>query len=429
MKILNIMAIEAMDSRGMPTVMAIVTTARGDFRAVVPSGASVGKYEAHELRDGGARLRGKGVLKAVKNINTVVRERLCAQELTSPGDVDALLLTLDHTPNKNVIGANAMLAVSIASMRAFAAESGRELYTMFGEHFRMPCPMMNILNGGVHADNGLDLQEFMILPTGARDFPEALDMGREVYFCLKDLLHTRGYSGNVGDEGGFAPNLNSHEQALDLIMRAIERAGLGNGEISLGLDAAAGEWAQQGRYRMPKCGREYSAEMLIEYYCRLARDYPIVSLEDGLAEDDFAGFRAMKKALNVQIVGDDLFATNAERIRTAADCATAVLIKPNQIGTISETLTAMEEARRAGCAQILSHRSGDTEDPFPADFAVGTGCGLIKTGAPARAERTAKYNRLLELSARLKHSAPYAGKSALRLPKMHGFSEISGSNT
>jgi len=417
LKILEMFAAEGMDSRGMPTVMAAVETERGRFWAAAPSGASVGSYEAHELRDGGARLRGKGVKKAVGNVNTVIRERLCGKDLGSISEADALLVSMDPTENKSIIGANAMLAVSMACARGFAAERGEELFRMFGERPVLPCPMMNILNGGAHAANNVDIQEFMILPVGARDLPEALDMGREVYFCLKDLLKNEGYSTGVGDEGGFAPDLRCDEQALEFLMAAVTRAGLSDREILLALDAAATEWYEGGIYRQPKSGKEYPQDALIEYYRGLIRDYPIISIEDGMGEDDPEGFRRMKEDLGIQIVGDDLFVTNPGRIRAMGDCATAVLIKPNQIGTVTETLAAMAEARSENCACILSHRSGDTEDAFVADLAAGSACGLIKTGAPARSERTAKYNRLLQIHADLGEKAVFAGKNAIKLQK------------
>lgn len=417
MKILDVKAMEGMDSRGMPTVMATVLTEKGCFRGVVPSGASVGKYEAHELRDGGGRLRGRGVKKAVGNVNTVIREKLRGREIRNLSEADALLLSMNHTENKSIMGANAMLAVSMACARAFAADKGEELFWLFGERPVLPCPMMNILNGGAHAANNVDLQEFMILPVGARDFPEAMDMGREVYFCLKDLLKSENHATGAGDEGGFAPNLRNDEQALEYIMAAVTKAGLSEKEILLALDAAASEWYAEGIYRQPKSGKEYTGEALIEYYRGLVRDYPIVSIEDGMGEEDAEGFRRLKDALSIRMVGDDLFVTNPRRIKKYADCATDVLIKPNQIGTVTETLAAMAEARAAGCGCILSHRSGDTEDTFIADMAAGTACGLIKTGAPARGERTAKYNRLLEIHGILGETAVFAGKNAVKMQK------------
>ncbi|MBR4079144.1 MAG: phosphopyruvate hydratase [Christensenellaceae bacterium] len=415
MRINNITAYEAMDSRGTPTVAVLLATDKGRFRAIAPSGASVGSHEAHELRDGGKRLKGKGTQKAVKNINTVIRDRMNGREFQSLAESDELLQSLDHSENKSIIGANAMLAVSMACARAFAADRGEELFQVFGNEPILPCPMLNILNGGAHAANNLDIQEFMILPVGARDFTEAMDMSREVCLCLKNLLHSENFSTGVGDEGGFAPDLRNDEQALEFIMAAVTKAGFSDGQISLALDIAASEWYHEGSYRQPKSGRRFSQQELIAYYSSLLRDYPIVSIEDGMAEDDFDGFRSMMQKLPVQIVGDDLFVTNPERIRKASDCASALLVKPNQIGTVTETLDAIHTAKSLGLACILSHRSGDTEDDFIADLAVGTACGLIKTGAPCRAERTAKYNRLAELEHLFYGKTRFLGKNALKM--------------
>lgn len=414
MKIKDLTAYEAMDSRGTPTVAVLLTTENGRFRAIVPSGASVGSHEAHELRDGGKRLKGKGALKAVGNVNTVVRDRLIGREFSSLAEADALLLSMDRSANKSILGANAVLAVSMACARALVGERNEELFQLFGEEPVLPCPMFNILNGGAHAANNLDIQEFMILPTGARDLSEALDMAREVYLCLKELLSAEGYSVGVGDEGGFAPDLRNDEQALEFIMASAARAGLSDGQITLALDVAASEWYRDGAYLQTKSGRRFTQEELIRYYGALLRDYPVVSIEDGMAEDDLEGFRSMMRRLPVQIVGDDLFVTDPERIRSASDCASALLVKPNQIGTVSETLEAMRTAKSLGLACILSHRSGDTEDDFIADLAVGTACGLIKTGAPCRAERTAKYNRLAEIRHLFGEKTRFCGKNAIK---------------
>jgi len=399
MRIKDITAAEFLDSRGMPTVWAQVTAYSGAVgEAIVPSGASTGSYEAHELRDGGKRLGGKGVRTAVQNITTSIANALSRSEFKNIAEVDAALIKLDGTPDFHNLGANAVLAVSVAAARVLAAEERVPLWQFFAEGREcLPMPMMNILNGGAHADNSLDIQEFMIIPSRAGSFAEAVEMCQEVYMALKSALKRDCLGTRVGDEGGFAPDLSSDASAIEYILRAAGDAGV---HVSLALDAAASEWQREGAYMLPKAGEKRTADELIRYYEALVRDYPIVSIEDGLGEDDVSGWQALTEALpHIQLVGDDLFVTNEARIRSAAKAgyANAVLIKPNQTGTVSGTLAAIKAARESGYRAIVSHRSGDSEDAFIADLAVGTGAGQIKTGAPARAERTAKYNRLLAI--------------------------------
>ena len=418
MKILGLDAFEALDSRGNPTVAAAVITNKGRFCATVPSGASVGAHEAAELRDRESRLNGKGVKKAVQNIKGVFSQRLSGQSLASREELDSLLISCDPKKNKGTLGANAMLAVSIAGSRALAAERGLLLFESFSQSPVLPCPMMNILNGGAHANNSLDIQEFMIMPLGARDFRECMDMGMEVYMRLKSLLSQKGFPTAVGDEGGFAPSLRTDAEALELICGAVVKAGLSPGkDVALALDAAASEWLNGESYVLPKSGRSFSKQELIEYYKKLITEFPVISIEDGMHEDDFSGFAGLKNSLGIQIVGDDLFVTNTERIKRGTKSATAVLIKPNQIGTVSEAVRAITLARGSGMVSIVSHRSGDTEDSFIADLCVGEACGQIKTGAPCRAERTAKYNRLLFIEHELGSKAVFAGKYAVKPSK------------
>ncbi len=419
--IAKISGIELLDSRGIPAVCAAVTLENGACaHAVVPSGASVGSHEAHELRDNDARFFGKGVSTAVKGINTEIAEHLIGKEFADQGDLDDALITLDGTENKSRLGANAILAVSIAYARATADSLKLPLYRTLAKEGEpvLPCPMMNILNGGAHASNNLDIQEFMVMPFGADSFRQAMDMGMETYLALKSLLKGKGYSTLVGDEGGFAPDVESDEAAIELIIRASELAGLKPGrDVGIALDCAATEWAQSdGYYKQPKSGMILNSGDLLAHYQHLAKSYPIVSIEDGMSEDDFSSHAAMTKSLVLQTVGDDLFVTNPERIRMGVlhHAANAVLIKPNQIGSVSETLGAMKTAKEMGLSSIVSHRSGDTEDTFIADLAVATACGQIKTGAPARAERTAKYNRLLLIEEELGSYARFAGGSTIK---------------
>jgi enolase 1/2/3 len=420
--ILDIKAREILDSRGNPTLEADVLLDDGAFgRAAVPSGASTGKHEAAELRDGDAkRFGGKGVLKAVRHVTGEILEALDGQAADQAA-VDAALVTLDGTPNKSRLGANATLGVSLALARAIADSEGLPLYRSIGgiEAHTLPLPMMNILNGGVHADNPIDIQEFMVAPTGAKTFAEALRMGAEVFHALKKHLADAGLSTSVGDEGGFAPALKTAEEAIGFVLKAIETAGYRAGEdIHLALDAAANEFYKNGKYEMTGEGKSFSAEGMGGYLSDLAQRYPIYSIEDGLAEDDWDGWKHLTAKLGgkIQLVGDDLFVTNPKRLQRgiAEKSANAILIKPNQIGTLSETLVTMAMARKAGFGLVISHRSGETEDTFIADLAVAANAGQIKTGSLARSERVAKYNRLLRIEEELGSAAAFAGKPPLK---------------
>ncbi len=396
---------EILDSRGNPTVSATVQLSDGTLgTAAAPSGASTGKFEAAELRDGDdRRYGGKGVLKAVKNVNEIISPALEKAHNLTVREVDGILQKLDGTPNKAHLGANATLAVSLACARAIAAHYRMPLYRYLGgaAAHRMPVPMMNILNGGAHADNNIDIQEFMIMPLGAKCFREGLRWCAEIYHILGTELKRKGLSTAVGDEGGFAPDLASDEEAIEEILNAVEKAGY-SGKVKVALDAAGSEWAKDGgHYRLPKRGKEFSPEQMIDYWESLANKYPIFSIEDPLGEEDFESWAEMTDRLGhrVQLVGDDLFVTNIERLQQGIDegAANAILIKPNQIGTLTETLEAIDLAKRSGYKTIISHRSGETEDTFIADLAVAVNAGQIKTGAPCRTERVAKYNRLLRI--------------------------------
>jgi len=417
----EIKAREILDSRGNPTVEVEVFLSDGAWgRAAVPSGASTGAYEALELRDGDAsRYNGKGVLKAVENIQNVIAGELLGQDALNQRAIDELLIGLDGTPTKSRLGANAILGVSLAVARAAANSVGLPLYRYLGgvEAHILPVPLMNILNGGKHASDSTDLQEFMIVPAGAPSFAEALRWGSEVYHALKKVLASKGYNTNVGDEGGFAPSLRANEEAVELLLEAIEKAGYKPGEqICLALDSAASEFYQDGKYVLKKEGRTLSAEEMVEFYAGWVEKYPIISIEDGLAEDDWEGWKLLTERLGgkIQLVGDDLFVTNVERLRKGIElgAANAILIKLNQIGTLTETLEAVKMARDAGWGAIISHRSGETEDTTIAHLAVATGVGQIKTGAPCRSERVAKYNELLRIEEWLGNSAAYAGFGA-----------------
>jgi len=422
--IVHVKAREIMDSRGNPTVEVDVVLHSGTHgRAAVPSGASTGEREALELRDGDAtRYLGKGVLKAVTNVNTVIAPALIGHDATRQAAIDALLLELDGTDNKRTLGANAMLGVSLAVAKAAAAELSLPFYRYLGGvHAReLPVPMMNILNGGAHADNALDLQEFMIMPVGAKTFAEALRMGAEVFHHLQKVLHEHGYHTAVGDEGGFAPPVRSTEEALDLIGESIQHAGYEAGkELVLALDAAASQFYRHGRYHLRgESEAEKNADELVAFYERLVDRYPIVSIEDGMAENDWDGWGLLTRRLGgrVQLVGDDLFVTNPTLIAEgiARGVANSVLIKLNQIGTLTETLDAMAMARRGGYTTVVSHRSGETEDTTIADLAVGAGAGQIKTGSLSRTDRTAKYNQLLRIEEELGASARFRGREVLR---------------
>jgi enolase len=412
---------EVLDSRGNPTVeveVLLETGARG--RAIVPSGASTGEHEAVELRDGGDRYRGKGVTQAVANVNGEIAQAVEGLDALDQRLVDAELVLLDGTDNKARLGANALLGVSLAVARSAAVELELPLYRYVGgpNAHVLPVPMMNVLNGGVHADNNVDLQEFMIMPVGAASFSEALRWGVETYHVLKALLRDRGLSSAVGDEGGFAPDLASNEDAVRLLVEAIEKAGYTPGEeVAIALDPATSELFREGAYHLTGEGRVLSSDEMVGFWSELLDRYPIVSIEDGMAEDDWDGWAALTQAVGgeVQLVGDDLFVTNAERLAMGIErgVANSVLVKVNQIGTLTETLETVELATRNAYTSVISHRSGETEDTTIADLAVATGCGQIKTGAPARSDRVAKYNQLLRIEADLGEMAAYRGRAAL----------------
>jgi enolase len=416
----RIHARQILDSRGNPTVEVEVelrSGARG--RAAVPSGASTGEFEATELRDGGERWGGKGVSRAVANVDGEIAGALAGLDAVDQGAVDEALIELDGTPNKSRLGANAILGVSLATAQAQAAEEGLALWRYLGgpDASLLPVPMMNVLNGGAHADNKVDFQEFMIVPCGAPTFSECLRMGTEVFHALKGTLHERGLATAVGDEGGFAPDLGSNEEALAMLVAGIEAAGYRPGEdVAIALDPAASELYEDGAYVLEHEGRTLSAAELADYWADLAARYPIVSLEDGMDEEDWDGWRVLTERLgsSLQLVGDDIFVTNTERLRRGieTDVANSILIKVNQIGTLTETLRAVAMARDAGYTAVMSHRSGETEDVTIADLAVATGCGQIKTGAPSRSDRVAKYNQLLRIEEQLGPAARFPGRSA-----------------
>ncbi len=414
----SIKAREILDSRGNPTVEVDVELADGAFgRAAVPSGASTGAFEAVELRDGGERYLGKGVLSAISNVQKEIAPKLIGADPFAQRTIDKLMIDLDGSANKSKLGANAILGVSLAIARAASTSKKLPLYRYLGGESAdlLPVPMMNILNGGAHADTNVDIQEFMIAPIGAKNFKEALRWGAEVYHALKSVLKKRGLATSIGDEGGFAPNLDSNRAALDLIVEAINKAGFKLGsEIALAMDVAATEFYKNGHYEFE--GSKLTAAEMIAYYKDLVDSYPLVSIEDPLAEDDWDGWRAITEVLGerVQLVGDDLFVTNPERLSRgiAAKTANALLVKVNQIGSLTETLDAVAMADKAGYRSMMSHRSGETEDTTIADLAVATSAGQIKTGAPARSERVAKYNQLLRIEEELGARARYAGKSA-----------------
>ncbi|HVO61771.1 MAG TPA: phosphopyruvate hydratase [Terriglobales bacterium] len=414
---------EVLDSRGNPTVEAEVQLISGAVgRAIVPSGASTGEHEAVELRDGDdQRYKGKGVLKAVENVNGEIAETLANIDAADQRTLDKKMIELDGTENKGRLGANAILAVSMAAARAAAAEFRLSLYRYLGGAGAntVPVPMMNILNGGAHADNNVDFQEFMVMPVGAESFSEALRWGVEVFHTLKGVLKKRGYNTAVGDEGGFAPSLKSNVEAIEVVLEAIQQAGYKPGEeIAIALDPAASEFYQDGRYVFKKSDKSTkSSEEMARFWGKWARDYPIVSLEDGLAEDDWEGWKILTDEIGnrIQLVGDDLFVTNTERLQEGIDkgIANSILIKVNQIGTVSETLDAIDLARRNGYTSVISHRSGETEDTFIADLAVATGAGQIKTGSASRTDRIAKYNQLLRIEEELGDAARFLGLKAL----------------
>jgi len=418
--IVDVYAREILDSRGNPTVEVEVVLEDGVMgRAAVPSGASTGEYEAVELRDGGDRYMGKGVLDAIENVNEVIAPELIGFDVREQVDIDNLMRELDGTDNKGKLGANAILGVSMAVAKAAAEATGTFLYNYIGgmNAKTLPVPMMNILNGGEHADNNVDLQEFMIMPVGAVSFREALQMGAEVYHNLKKVLQEKDLGTGVGDEGGFAPDLGSNEEALQVIVEAIEAAGYEAGEdFYLAIDAAASEIYKDGKYDLAGEGVKKTSEEMVDFYAELIDKYPIISLEDGLDEDDWEGWAQLTERLGdrLQIVGDDLFVTNVERLSRGIeeDSANSILIKVNQIGSLTETLDTIKMATRAGFTSVVSHRSGETEDVTIADLVVAMNTGQIKTGAPARSERVAKYNQLLRIEESLGDAAQYAGKEA-----------------
>jgi enolase len=421
--IADITARQILDSRGNPTIEVDVLLESGTTgRAAVPSGASTGAHEAVELRDGDdSRYGGKGVLQAVANVEGEILEAIGGIEATEQVAIDDLLIDLDGTPNKARLGANAILGVSLAVAKAAANELGLPLYRYVGGVYArtLPVPMMNILNGGKHADNPIDIQEFMIQPIAAPTVAEAVRWGSEIFATLKKGLHAAGHNTNVGDEGGFAPNLKSADEALAFIIKAIEKAGYRPGEdVAIALDPASSEFFKDGKYHLDGEGKVLDSEGMVRYYADLASRYPIISIEDGLAEDDWEGWGLITETLGdkIQLVGDDLFVTNPERLRRGIEegSANAILIKVNQIGTLSETLEAVELAHRAGWSAVMSHRSGETEDATIADLAVATNCGQIKTGSLARSDRTAKYNQLIRIEQQLGTAARFAGETILR---------------
>jgi len=420
-EIVSIVGREVLDSRGNPTVEVDVILDSGAFgRAIVPSGASTGEHEAVELRDGGTRFGGKGVMTAVGFVNGEIADELDGIDALEQRLIDTALINLDGTDNKARLGANAILGASLAVAKAAAAELELPLYRYVGgpNAHVLPVPMLNVVNGGVHADNTIDLQEFMIMPVGAASFREALRWGVEVYHALKTIFHDRGLSTAVGDEGGFAPNLAKNEDAIIALVEAIEKAGYKPGEdIAIALDPAMSEIYRDGHYHLTGEAKVLSSDDLVEYWARLVKSYPIVSIEDGMAEDDWEGWAKLTGALGsqVQLVGDDLFVTNTRRLRMGIDrhVANSVLVKVNQIGTLTETLDTVEMATRHAYTSVMSHRSGETEDSTIADLAVATNCGQIKCGAPARSDRVAKYNQLLRIEQQLGEAAEYRGTAAL----------------
>lgn len=419
----KIIARQVLDSRGNPTVEADVITSKGvTGRAIVPSGASTGVHEAVELRDGDkTKYGGKGVLKAVQNITAIIAPALQGHEVSDQNGIDQLMIGLDGTPNKGKLGANAILAVSMAAAKAAAAESGLPLYHSIGgkEAVTLPVPMMNILNGGAHADNKIDFQEFMVMPVGASSFHEGLRWGVEVFHTLKSVLKKKGYSTNVGDEGGFAPNIQSNEEAIETVLTAIETAGYKTGsQIAIAMDPAVSEMYDKTEkvYHFHKSdGKKLSSEKMVDYWAGWVRQYPIISIEDGMAEDDWDGWKLMTTALGnkIQLVGDDLFVTNVTRLQQGIDkgVANALLVKVNQIGTITETINAVRLAQKNNYNTIMSHRSGETEDTTIADLAVALNCGQIKTGSGSRTDRMAKYNQLLRIEELLGDSAIFPGRT------------------
>jgi len=413
---------QILDSRGNPTVEVEIALRSGATgRAAVPSGASTGEFEATELRDGGSNWAGKGVGGAVSNVNGEIARAIGGFDVLDQPGLDRTLIELDGTPNKSRLGANAILGVSLAAARAAAAEERLPLWRYLGGDAArvLPVPMMNLVNGGAHADNSVDFQEFMVVPSGASSFSEGLRMGVEVFHRLKQTLHDRGLGGGVGDEGGFAPNLESNEAALGALIEAIEAAGYRPGtDLGIALDPATSEIHKAGVYELENEGRSLSSDDLVAYWADVCDRYPILSIEDGMDEEDWAGWKSLTERLGdrIQLVGDDLFVTNTERLKRGIDSGVgnSILIKVNQIGTLTETFAAIDMARAAGYTAVMSHRSGETEDVTIADLAVATGCGQIKTGAPSRSDRVAKYNQLLRIEEALGADATYPGRSVFR---------------
>ena len=420
--IIDVLAREVLDSRGNPTVEAEVHLEGGAVgRAMVPSGASTGSHEALELRDGGERYGGKGVLQAVENVKNLIADEVIGLDATDQNAVDHTMLTLDGTDNKSKLGGNAILAVSLANARAAATQLGLPLYRYLGGANAkvLPVPMMNLINGGAHADNAVDFQEFMVVPAGFSSFKEGLRAGIETFHALKKVLSSKGYNTNVGDEGGFAPDLKSNREALDLLLLAIEKAGYTAGEqMFIALDPAVTELYKDGKYHLESENKAFSSEEMVAFWADWAANYPIVSIEDGCAEDDWDGWKLLTDTLGskTQLVGDDLFVTNPKRLQMGIDkgVANSILVKVNQIGSLTETLDAIELARSSGYTAIMSHRSGETEDSTIADLAVATNVGQIKTGSASRSDRLAKYNQLLRLEEALGSSAVYRGRSAFK---------------
>jgi enolase len=421
-EITQIHARQVLDSRGNPTVEVELTLASGAAgRAAVPSGASTGEFEAVELRDGGDAFLGKGVTRAVGNVNGELAQALTGHDAADQQGLDARMIELDGTPNKGRLGANAILGISLAAAKAAAAEEGMTLWRYLGGEAAhvLPVPMMNVLNGGAHADNRVDFQEFMVVPVGAPTFSDALRAGAEVFHALKRTLHDRGLATLVGDEGGFAPDLESNEAGLQMLIEGIEAAGYRPGdEVAIALDPATSEVFEDGSYVLEHEGRTLSPEEMADYWAGIVERYPVLSIEDGMDEEDWDGWKRLTERIGdrVQLVGDDLFVTNSERLRRGIDMgvANSILVKVNQIGTLTETLDAVRTAREAGYTAVISHRSGETEDTTIADLAVATGCGQIKTGAPSRSDRVAKYNQLLRIEEALGADASYPGRSAFK---------------
>ena len=420
-EIIDVYARQIIDSRGNPTIEVDVVLESGVLgRAAVPSGASTGEYEAVELRDGdNAKWGGKGVLKAIANVNDIIAPEIIGMDVTEQLEIDRLMIKLDGTPNKAKLGANAILGVSMAVARAAADELEIPLYRYLGGPWAhvLPVPMSNIINGGAHADNNVDFQEYMIAPIGATSFAQAMQMNSEVFHALKKILHTGGHATGVGDEGGFAPNLKDNEEPLQVIVQAIEKAGYRPGtDFGITLDPASSSFYENGKYQLKAEGKALNSEEMVDYYVNLCNKYPIISIEDGLAENDWEGFALMTKKIGdkVQIVGDDLFVTNSERLQTGIDkkAANSILIKLNQIGTVSETLKTIELAKKHNFTNVISHRSGETCDTFIADLAVAVNAGQIKTGSLCRSERIEKYNQLLRIEEELGETAVYPGKAA-----------------